>query len=55
VGKITESPSEIGTKIIIKDLFFNTPARLHYLKKERTEHNHILDFIQQIAISYPNI
>ena len=52
---IKESPSDDRTKIIVKDLFFNTPARLNYLKKERTEYSHILEFLNQVSLSYPNI
>jgi DNA mismatch repair protein MutL len=36
-------------------LFYNTPARLNYLKKPRTEYLKILDFLQQISLSYPQI
>jgi len=46
---------ETWTKIIVENLFYNTPARLNYLKKARTEYNHIFVFLQQIALSYPNI
>jgi DNA mismatch repair protein MutL len=46
---------ETWTKIIVEDLFYNTPARLNYLKKPRTEYNHILDFLQQITLSYPSV
>ncbi len=53
--KITETASEIGTKIIIENLFYNTPARLNYLKKPRTEYNHILSFLQEVSLSYPEI
>lgn len=47
--------SETWTKIIVENLFYNTPARLNYLKLARTEYNHILTFLQQISLSYPNI
>ena len=47
--------TETGTKIIVENLFYNTPARLNYLKKARTEYNHILTFLQQIALSYPQV
>lgn len=50
-----EIASEKGTKIIVKNLFFNTPARLNYLKKPRTEYSKIKEFIEQIALSYPKI
>lgn len=44
-----------GTKVVVEDLFFNTPARLNYLKKPRTEYTHIYDFLQKIALSYPHV
>jgi DNA mismatch repair protein MutL len=36
-----EYASETGTKIIVENLFYNTPARLNYIKTARTEYNHI--------------
>lgn len=54
-SKISPAAWEKGTKIIVSDLFYNTPARLHYLKKPKTEQNHIAQCIQQFALSYPNI
>lgn len=53
--KVEKSPLETGTKIIVEHLFYNTPARLNYLKKPKTEYNHIYKYIQEIAISYPKI
>jgi len=53
--KIEKHASETWTKIIVDSLFYNTPARLNYLKKARTEYNHILSFLQQISLSYPSI
>ena len=53
--EIREIASEVGTKIIVENLFFNTPARLNYLKKPRTEYNHILEFLHSISLAYPNI
>ena len=52
---ITKAASENGTKIEINNLFYNTPARLNYMKKARTEYSYILEFMQNIALSYPNI
>jgi len=46
---------EVWTKIIVKNLFHNTPARLNYLKKPRTEYAHILEFLNKIALAYPEI
>lgn len=53
--KIQIKPREFWTKIIIENLFYNTPARLNYIKKPRTEYNHILNYLNEIAIIYPNI
>jgi len=44
-----------GTKIELRDLFYATPARLKFLKTERTEKQHIVDTIERISMSYPNI
>ena len=53
--KIKEAVIDNGTKIVVKELFYNTPARLNYLKKERTEYTHIYNFLNQICLSYPDI
>ena len=53
--KIEEKSWNNWTKIIVNDLFFNTPARLSYLKKPRTEYLKIYEFLQQISLSYPSI
>jgi len=53
--EITQIASEIWTKIKVKNLFYNTPARLNYLKKARTEHSHILDFLNNASLSYQQI
>lgn len=44
-----------GTKIKVGDLFFNTPARLKYLKSQSTELAKIVDIINRLAFSYPSI
>jgi len=44
-----------GTSIIVKDLFFNTPARLKYMKSDSTESNHILDIVSKYIIARPDI
>ncbi|MBI06054.1 MAG: DNA mismatch repair endonuclease MutL [Rhodospirillaceae bacterium] len=45
----------LGTTIIMRDLFYATPARLKFLKTERTELGHIADCIQRLAMACPNI
>lgn len=44
-----------GTTIIIRDLFYNTPARLKFLKKDVTEGNYCAGVIERLALSHPNI
>lgn len=44
-----------GTTFIVKDLFFNTPARYKFLKKDATEATYISDTISRIALGNPNI
>jgi DNA mismatch repair protein MutL len=59
VGGITtdirEAGGNVGTSIIVKDLFFNTPARKKFLKTPSTESSHIHDILTKIALSNPNI
>ncbi len=44
-----------GTIISIRDLFYNTPARLKYLKSDVTELSYISSFIERLSLSYPGI
>lgn len=57
-GKITnmkEVSKNVGTYIEIKDLFYNTPARLKFLRKENTEYLNIKDVVLRQALSNPNV
>ncbi|EPY05379.1 DNA mismatch repair protein mutL [Paenibacillus alvei TS-15] len=44
-----------GTEITVRELFYNTPARLKYMKTIQTELGHISDLIYRLALSYPSI
>lgn len=44
-----------GTTVIIRDLFFNTPARMKFLKKDMTEGTYVSDVVAKTAISHPEI
>ena len=57
-GKILENKeceARVGTTITVTNLFYNTPARLKHLGNYYTELAHITDYINKIALSYPNI
>ena len=44
-----------GTSVEVRDLFYATPARLKFLKTERTEMNHTTDAVKRLAMAHPNI
>lgn len=44
-----------GTTIIMRDLFFNTPARLKFLKKDVTEGNYVQSVVDKLALSHSDI
>ncbi|MEK4358549.1 DNA mismatch repair endonuclease MutL [Paenibacillus sp. FSL M7-1455] len=50
-----DSPAPRGTDIQVKELFFNTPARLKYMKTIQTELGHVSDYMYRIALSHPEI
>lgn len=45
----------VGTTIIVRDLFYNIPARMKFLKKDRAEGNAVANVIDKIALSHPEI
>ena len=44
-----------GTNLMVKNLFFNVPARRHFLKSNSTEFRHIIDEFTRIALAHPKI
>lgn len=44
-----------GTTIIVRNLFYNVPARKKFLKTPQTEGSHIFEIIQELALSHPGI
>lgn len=53
--KIRDSDLQKGTTITVKDLFYNTPVRLKYLKNLYIELANITEYVNKMALSYPNI
>ena len=57
-GEILENTSgdlRVGTSITVTNLFYNTPARLKYLKSENTETYNSVSLIEKLALAHPNI
>ncbi len=52
---LTEIGCPDGTTFIVRNLFFNTPARRKFLKSAMTEASYISDLLERLAISHPNI
>ena len=57
-GEILEHTAgdlRVGTSILVTNLFYNTPARLKYLKSENTESYNSIHLIEKLALAHPNI
>lgn len=52
-GSVTPAGSPEGTVVEVRDLFFNTPARRRFLKREQTEHARCMDIVQRAALAHP--
>ncbi|KPK77076.1 MAG: hypothetical protein AMJ89_03090 [candidate division Zixibacteria bacterium SM23_73] len=50
-----EAGAPIGTSIIVREIFYNVPARRKFLKSVLTETRHIIDLLTRFAIAYPEI
>ncbi len=44
-----------GTSFLVKNLFFNIPARRNFLKSDTVEYRHIVDEFQRVALAHPSI
>ncbi len=52
---VTPSDLQVGTTITVTDLFYNTPVRLKYLKNLYVELSYTVEYMNKMALSYPNI
>ena len=54
-GDLKEAGLPDGTTVIVRDLFYNVPARLKFLKSAKTEGGYISEIIEKLALSNPDI
>lgn len=50
-----EAGCPVGTTIIVRDVFYNTPARMKFLKKDVSEANYVASVVDKIALSHPEV
>ena len=55
IETIEPSSCPRGTKIKVEDLFFNTPARLKYMKSQQAELSHIVDVMNRLSLAHPEV
>lgn len=55
VREQSKTSAQPGTTITVRNLFYNTPARRHFLKSNNTEFKHIYDVVQRVALSHPEM
>ena len=53
--KVKKSDLAKGTEIVVSELFYNTPVRLKYLKNLYVELSNIVEYVDKMALSFPNI
>lgn len=54
-GEIGEVAMNTGTQIVVKNLFYNTPARRKFLRKPKTEEGEITDLVEKIILANPTL
>lgn len=55
IRQVRDWAGPVGTSIEVRHLFFNTPARLKFLKSRHTELGHIVAVVSQLALAHPTI
>ena len=54
-GAVEEAGCPQGTTMVVRDLFFNTPARLKFMKKDAAEGAAVFAVVQKVALSHPEV
>ncbi|MCF2662834.1 DNA mismatch repair endonuclease MutL, partial [Pseudoflavonifractor phocaeensis] len=54
-GNVEETGCPLGTTMVVRDLFFNTPARLKFMKKDAAEGAAVFAVVQRVALSHPEV
>lgn len=52
---VDDAGCPLGTTIVVRDLFFNTPARMKFLKRDVSEANAVAGIVDKIALSNPDV
>ena len=54
-GEVEEAGCPLGTTMVVRDLFYNTPARLKFMKKDSAEGAAVFAVVQRVALSHPEV
>ncbi|HHY17961.1 MAG TPA: DNA mismatch repair endonuclease MutL [Firmicutes bacterium] len=55
VVRVTDKGLPAGTTITVRDLFFNTPARLKFMKSKSRERDAVIETVERLALAWPSI
>ncbi len=54
-GEARPEAGPVGTRVGVRNLFFNTPARRRFLRTPQTEQNHCADIVRDLALAHPGV
>ena len=54
-GEVTAAGCPVGTTVCVRDLFYNTPARMKFMKKDSAEGAAVSAVVTQLALSHPDV